>query len=303
MKFQTFDPKLVVSSTAKQAEYQLNNTGIIESQLSMLSKLQLSQENHYELAEHAKTCGVKMMSTGFDLPSVNFLHTFNFDLIKVPSGEITNLPYLRLIASYKKPILLSTGMSNLAEIDAALKVIESNGATRDQVTLLHCTSEYPAPYDEVNLLAMHTLRQNFGINVGYSDHTEGIEVSIAAVALGASVIEKHFTLSRDLPGPDHKASIEPDQLNQLVSSIRNVELSIGSGVKHVMPSELKNLDVVRKSLVASEKIKKGEFFTDNNIGVKRPGTGISPMRYDEFIGTTANKDYEIDDLLDLDDDR
>ena len=299
VKFQTFDSKLVVTSTAKQADYQLKNTGITESQLDMISKLELSRENHYELLEYAKTCTIKLFSTAFDLPSIKFLNELNFDMFKIPSGEITNLPYLRLIGSYDKAIILSTGMATLGEIEDALRVIEDSGTNRKKITLLHCTTAYPAPVVDVNLRAIHTLRQAFGIDVGYSDHTEGIEIALAAVALGATVIEKHYTLNRRLPGPDHKASIEPDELKLLVSSVRRVELALGDGIKRVTPSELKNVTVARKSLVATCKINKGDIFTDLNISVKRPGNGISPMRYDEVMGKLAVKDFDFDDLIEL----
>jgi N,N'-diacetyllegionaminate synthase len=299
VKFQTFDSKLVVTSSANQADYQIKNTSINESQLDMLSKLELSRNNHYELLDYAKKCNIKFFSTAFDLPSIKFLNELNFGLFKIPSGEITNLPYLRLIGSYGKPIILSTGMSTLGEIEDALRIIEESGTNRTKITLLHCTTEYPAPFIEVNLKAIHTLRQAFGIDVGYSDHTEGIEISIAAVALGATVIEKHFTLDRSLPGPDHKASIEPNKLKLLVSSIRRVELALGNGIKRVTRSELKNIIVARKSLVANSKIKKGDVFTDLNITVKRPGTGISPMKYDQVIGKLAIKDFDSDELIEL----
>ena len=299
VKFQTFDSKLVVTSSANQADYQIKNTGINESQLDMISKLELSRENHYELLEYAKTCNIKLFSTAFDLPSIKFLNELNFDLLKIPSGEITNLPYLRLIGSYGKPIILSTGMSTLGEIEDALGILEDSGSNRTKITLLHCTTEYPAPFIDVNLQAIRTLHQAFGIDVGYSDHTEGIEISIAAVALGATVIEKHFTLDRGLPGPDHKASIEPNELKLLISSIRRVELALGDGIKRVTPSELKNVTVVRKSLVANSRIKKGDTFTSQNISVKRPGSGISPMRYDEIIGRIATRNFNVDELIEV----
>ena len=299
VKFQTFNSKLVVTASANQADYQIKNTEINESQLDMISKLELSHENHYELLKYAKSCNIKFFSTAFDLPSIKFLNELGLDLFKIPSGEITNLPYLRLIGSYGKPIILSTGMSTLGEIEDALRVLEDSGTNRKKITLLHCTTEYPAPLIEVNLKAIHTLRQAFGIDVGYSDHTEGIEISIAAVSLGASIIEKHFTLDRSLPGPDHKASIEPKELKLLISSIRNVELAFGDGIKRVTNSELKNITIARKSLVANANISKGDIFTEYNISVKRPGTGINPMRYDEIIGKCASKNFSFDDLIEL----
>jgi N,N'-diacetyllegionaminate synthase len=299
VKFQTFDSKLVVTSAAKQADYQIKNTGMGESQLDMISKLQLSHKDHYELLNHAKAFKIKLFSTAFDLPSVEFLKELNFGLFKIPSGEITNLPYLRLIGSYGEPIILSTGMAKLGEIEDALKVLEDSGTNRSKITLLHCTTEYPAPFVDVNLKAINTLREAFGVEVGYSDHTEGIEISLAAVALGATVIEKHFTLDKNLPGPDHKASLEPHELKLLVSSIRNVEASLGDGIKRTANSEFKNIEVIRKSLVAKCKIAKGELFTNLNITVKRPGVGISPMRYDELIGRCAIRDFEIDELIEF----
>lgn len=299
VKFQTFDSKLVVTSSAKQADYQIKNTRVTESQLDMISKLELSREDHYVLQAHAKACNIKLFSTAFDLPSVKFLRKLNFGLFKIPSGEITNLPYLRLIGSYGEPVILSTGMANLSEIESAISVLEESGTNRAKITLLHCTTEYPAPFVDVNLKALDTLRHAFGVEVGYSDHTEGIEVSLAAVALGATIIEKHFTLDRKLPGPDHKASIEPTELKSLVSSIRNIEMSLGNGIKRASNSELKNITVARKSLVASSKIMKGELLTEFNITVKRPGSGISPMRYDEIVGRRAIKDFEVDDLIDI----
>lgn len=297
VKFQTFKANLVVTSAAKQADYQTKNSGINESQLDMISRLELSRDNHYELLEYSKKNHIKMLSTAFDLPSVEFLHELNFGLYKIPSGEITNLPYLRLIGSYSQPIILSTGMSSLGEIEQALKVLEDSGTSLEQITLLHCTTEYPAPFKDVNLRALQTLHQAFNIKVGYSDHTAGIEISLAAVSLGASVIEKHFTLDRSLPGPDHKASILPNELSALVSSIRNIELALGDGIKRVTASEIKNIGIARRSLVAQGTIKKGELFTSDNLAVKRPGTGISPMRYDEIIGRAAMKDFHADELI------
>ena len=299
VKFQTFDSKLGVTSFANKADYQLKNTGKNESQLDMISKLELSRENHHVLIEYAKKCNIKLFSTAFDLPSIRFLNELNFGLFKIPSGEITNLPSLRLIGSYGKQIILSTGMSTLGEIEDALRILEDSGTNRTKITLLHCTTEYPAPFIDVNLRAIDTLREAFGIDVGYSDHTEGIEISIAAAAIGATIIEKHFTLDRSLPGPDHKASIEPNELSLLVSSIRRVESALGDGIKRVTASELKNVTVARKSLVANSTIKKGDIFSDLNIAVKRPGIGISPMRYDEVIGKSAIKNFEIDDLIEI----
>jgi N,N'-diacetyllegionaminate synthase len=299
VKFQTFNSNLVVTGSADKADYQIKNTGVKESQLEMISKLELSQQDHYELKACANQYGIKLFSTAFDLPSIDFLRELDFDLFKIPSGEITNLPYLRHAAGFGKPIILSTGMSSLGEIEDALKVLEGSGMGRKHITLLHCTSEYPAPLIDVNLKAIKTLEQAFGLNVGYSDHTEGIEVSIAAVALGATIIEKHFTLDKKLPGPDHKASVEPEELKSLVNAIRNVNMALGDGRKRVTTSELENIKVARKSLVAATSIKKGERFTTENISVKRPGVGISPMRYEEIMGRLAPRDFYKDDLIEI----
>ncbi len=299
VKFQTFDSNLVVTSSAKQAEYQRKNIGIKSTQYDMLKKLELTQENYFELLEYCKLKEIDMLSTAFDFPSAEFLHKLNLNFFKIPSGEITNLPYLRLIASYAKPIIMSTGMSSLGEIEKALDVLENNGSNLEQITLLHCTSDYPAPFEDVNLRAMETLRKAFNLNVGYSDHTPGIEISLAAVALGASVIEKHFTLDKNLAGPDHQASILPDELNSLVKSIRNIEVASGNGIKKIQLSERKNLNIVRRSLVAMGSIKKGEIFTSDNIAVKRPGDGLSPMRYDEIIGKSAIRDFDPDELIEI----
>ena len=299
VKFQTFNSNLVVTGSADKADYQIKNTGVKESQLEMISKLELSQQDHYELIACANQYGIKLFSTAFDLPSIDFLRELDFDLFKIPSGEITNLPYLRHAAGFGKPIILSTGMSSLGEIEDALKVIEGSGMDRKHITLLHCTSEYPAPLIDVNLKAIKTLKQAFGLNVGYSDHTEGIEVSIAAVALGATIIEKHFTLDKKLPGPDHKASVEPQELKALVNAIRTVKMALGDGIKRVTTSELGNIKVARKSLVAATSIKKGERFTTENISIKRPGVGISPMRYEEIMGRLAPRDFYKDDLIEI----
>lgn len=299
VKFQTFNSKLVVTESADKADYQIKNTGVKESQLEMISKLELSHRDHHELIEHAKQCGIKFISTAFDLPSVDFLRELDCELFKIPSGEITNLPYLRHVGACGKPIILSTGMSSLGEIENALKILEDSGTDREKITLLHCTSEYPAPLVDVNLRVIKTLQQAFGLNVGYSDHTEGIEVAIAAVALGATIVEKHFTLDKSLPGPDHKASVEPEELKSLVNALRNINIALGDGRKRVTTSELENIKVARKSLVAATGIKKGEHFTIKNITVKRPGVGINPMRYDEIIGRLAPRDFDKDDLIEI----
>ena len=298
VKFQTFSADRLVTGSASKADYQLETTSTSESQHEMIRKLELSREMHEELIAHCKKCGVGFFSTGFDPQSVDLLAELGLDRFKIPSGEITNLPYLRHIGQYGKPVILSTGMARLGEIEAALEVLEASGTPRDRVTVLHCNTEYPTPMADVNLKAMLAIRDALGVQVGYSDHTLGIEVPIAAVAMGATVIEKHFTLDRNLPGPDHRASLEPDELKAMVQAIRNIELALsGDGLKRPSPSESKNIEIVRKSLVALVPIKAGEPFTEANLGVKRPGSGISPMRWDEFIGRPANRDYQADELI------
>ena len=299
VKFQTFSADRLVTSSASKADYQLETTFTSESQHEMIRKLELSREMHEELIAHCEKCGVGFFSTGFDPQSVDLLAELGLDRFKIPSGEINNLPYLRHIGQYRKPVILSTGMARLGEIEAALEVLEASGTPRERVTVLHCNTEYPTPMADVNLKVMLTIRDALGVQVGYSDHTLGIEVPIAAVAMGATVIEKHFTLDRNLPGPDHRASLEPDELKAMVQAIRNIELALsGDDHKRPSPSESKNLEIVRKSLVALVPIKAGEPFTEANLGVKRPGSGISPMRWDEFIGRPANRDYQADELID-----
>ena len=298
VKFQTFSADRLVTGSASKADYQLETTSTSESQHEMIRKLELSREMHEELIAHCKKCGVGFFSTGFDPQSVNLLVELGLDRFKIPSGEITNLPYLRHIGQYGKPVILSTGMARLGEIEAALEVLEASGTPRERVTVLHCNTEYPTPMADVNLKAMLAIRDALGVQVGYSDHTLGIEVPIAAVAMGATVIEKHFTLDRNLPGPDHRASLEPDELKAMVQAIRNIELALsGDGLKRPSPSESKNLEIARKSLVALVPIKAGDLFTEANLGVKRPGSGISPMRWDDFIGRPANRDYQADELI------
>ncbi|EKT85639.1 N-acetylneuraminate synthase [Leptospira santarosai] len=300
VKFQTFEAERLVTKSAKKADYQNSATGnAVESQYEMLKKLELSKENHEKLIQYCKQTGIEFLSTAFDLQSFAFLEQLNLSRYKIPSGEITNLPYLQKIGSSGKPIILSTGMSTLGEIESALLVLETTGAKRNEITVLHCNTEYPTPYSDVNLSAMKSIADAFKIKVGYSDHTSGIEVSVAAVALGASVIEKHFTLDRSLPGPDHKASLEPNELKTMVRSIRNVELSLGDGIKKPSNSELKNISIARKSIVAAFSIKAGEIFTRENLTAKRPGDGISPMRLDEVIGLKAKRDFFEDELIDL----
>jgi len=299
VKFQTFQSNKVISSFAEQASYQYKNTGIKESQLEMVQKLELSKQDHQLLLDHCKKTNIKFFSTSFDLPSTRFLRKLNLGLFKIPSGEITNLPYLSLIGSYNTKIILSTGMADLGEIEQAIRVLEKNGTERNKITLLHCTTEYPAPFEEVNLKAMNTLREAFGTEVGYSDHTEGIEVAIAATALGASVIEKHFTLDKSLHGPDHKASLDPDELKKMVYSIRLIEKSLGDGRKEPSQSEIRNKSVARKSLVAKKLIKKGDKFTRNNIAIKRPGYGISPMKIDDVLGRKAIREFTTDEMIEI----
>ena len=298
VKFQTFKAENLVTKDAKQAEYQQRNAQD-DSQYAMLKKLELSQEQHYELIAYCKQKGVRFLSTAFDFESVDFLHSLNLGSWKIPSGEITNYPYLKKIAQYGEPVILSTGMSTNEDIDAAIKALCDNGLKREQITLLHCNTEYPTPMQDVNLRAMRAMREHFGLTVGYSDHTPGIEVSIAAVALGAEVIEKHFTLDKTLPGPDHKASLEPQELKAMVRAIRKIEQALGDGEKHVSESERKNMPIARKSIVATRDIKQGEMLTEDNLTTKRPGNGISPMRWEEVIGTKAVRDFKTDELIEL----
>ena len=300
IKFQTFKAEKLVTKSARQAEYQQRNMGSQEdSQFQMLKKLELSPEDHRILIDYCKKAGIKFFSTAFDFDSMDYLHSLELDLWKIPSGEITNYPYLKKIASYHQPVILSTGMSTMEDIEACLKVLTDNGLAKDQITILHCNTEYPTPFEDVNLRAMQTIKECFRTQVGYSDHTSGIEVPIAAVALGATVIEKHFTLDRNMPGPDHKASLEPDELKAMVSAIRNIEKALGSAEKKISDSERKNIAIARKSIVAATNIKKGEVLTEENITVKRPGTGISPMCWEEVLGTTAVRDFQEDELIEI----
>lgn len=299
VKFQTFNSSYLLVQQAPKARYQLTTTNPNRSQLEMLKSLELSEEMHIYIFEYCKKLNITFLSTPFDIASADFLFKLGLKTFKIPSGEITNIPYLRKIGSFRKKIILSTGMSTLGEIETALDVLENTGTPRSNVTLLHCTTEYPAPMDEVNLNAIITLRHAFpGIaGVGYSDHTRGIHISIAAAALGACVIEKHFTLDRNMEGPDHKASLEPNELKDMVACIRDIEKAMGDGIKRPTPSELPNIAVARKSLVAAQDIRKGEIFTPENMTTKRPGTGVSPMRWDEFLGKKAKRDYKADELL------
>jgi N,N'-diacetyllegionaminate synthase len=299
VKFQTFNADRQVTGTAKKADYQTQTTGSYESQHEMLRLLELTEEVHHELIAHCAARNIGFFSTGFDIEGVDLLLSLGQEHFKIPSGEITNLPYLRHIGQLGKAVILSTGMATLGDIEAAIDVLEQAGTARAQITVLHCTTEYPTPMHEVNLRAMQSIHAAFGVAVGYSDHTQGIEVAIAAVAMGATVIEKHFTLDRNLPGPDHKASLEPEELKAMVTAIRNIEVALGDGIKRLTPSEARNKPVARKSLVASQAIKAGEVFSVKNITTKRPGTGISPMHWDEIMGRTAPRDFSIDELVEL----
>jgi N,N'-diacetyllegionaminate synthase len=299
VKFQTFNADRQATRTAKKADYQRLTTDRKESQHEMLRRLELTKAMHNELIEHCSLRNIGFFSTGFDVESIDLLLSLGQDQFKIPSGEITNLPYLRHIGQLRKPVILSTGMATLGEIEAAIDVLEQAGTPRANITVLHCTTEYPTPMNEVNLRAMQSIHAAFGVAVGYSDHTQGIDVAIAAVALGAVVIEKHFTLDRNLPGPDHKASLEPEELKMMVAAIRNIEVALGDGVKRLTPSEARNKSIVRKSLVASQAIKMGETFAPRNVTTKRPGTGISPMKWDEVIGRPAPRDFSVDELIEL----
>lgn len=295
VKFQTFKANSCVSVSAKKAKYQLETTAKEESQLEMIQKLELSYESHFELMKHCKKHGITFLSTPFDLESVEFLRGLDLPYFKIPSGEITNLPYLKAVAKCKKKVLLSTGMANLGEIEAALTILRKNG-TRN-ITLLHCNTEYPTPFEDVNLNALKTLKEAFKLEVGYSDHTEGIVASLGAVALGAVVIEKHFTLDKTMEGPDHRASLEFEELRALCKGIRELEKALGSGIKKASKSEAKNKIIARKSLVAKCIIQKGEKFSEQNLTTKRPGSGISAMRYEEYLGKRALKTYKKDELI------
>lgn len=300
VKFQTSEsPYTVMSRYAEMAEYQKKNVGKDVSQLDMVKDLSLTYADFSELKTFSDNIGVKFMSTPFDLQSVDFLYNLGMDYIKIPSGEITNLPYLRKIAKLGVPVIMSTGMCTLGEVEAALNVLEQNGLSDDDISLLHCNTEYPTPYVDVNLKAMVAMKECFGLRVGYSDHTKGIEVPIAAVAMGAEIIEKHFTLDKTLPGPDHVASLEPDELKAMVDSIRHIEVAIGDGRKRVSESERKNITIARRSIIANRDIKAGEVFTEENLITKRPGNGINPMRWDEVIGQKAKRDFIEDELIEL----
>ncbi|WP_071134452.1 N-acetylneuraminate synthase [Millionella massiliensis] len=300
VKFQTFRAEKLVTQAARQAEYQSRNIGSEDqSQYRMLKALELSEEDHLQLIDHCRQCGVHFLSTAFDLDSIAFLDTLALPLWKIPSGEITNFPYLRAIGRSGKPVILSTGMASLDEVGQAIEVLTRFGTPREQITLLHCTTEYPAPKDQINLRAMQTLYRHFGLPAGYSDHTQGIEIPVAAVAMGATVIEKHFTLDRNLPGPDHKASLEPDELAEMVRQIRNIEAALGNGVKEPSEAEKPNIPVARKSIVAARPITRGELLTEENLTAKRPGNGISPMLWETVVGQRAVRDFATDEAIEL----
>ena len=297
VKFQTFKTENLVCKTAKKAEYQLEITDKSETQFEMLKKLELTEQMHKELMQYCDKKKIMFLSTPFDIESIKLLSDLGMQIFKIPSGEITNLPYLREIARQQKKVILSTGMSNLDEVKAAVDVLKNNES--NDITLLHCNTQYPTPVSDVNLLAMVKMQEELGLPVGYSDHTQGIEIPIAAVALGATVIEKHFTLDKNMEGPDHKASLEPHELKQMVDGLRKIECALGYGIKQVSESEKANVSVVRKSIVAAVNIKNGEKFTEKNLTTKRPGNGISPMRWDEVVGTIANRDYEADEMIQI----
>ena len=300
IKFQTFKTEKLVAKSAQMASYQKKNIGTEDnSQFAMLKKLELSPEQHEELIAYCKEKGIKFFSTAFDLDSIDYLHSLNLGLWKIPSGEITNYPYIKKIAQYGEPVIVSTGMCEMQDIENAVATLQKWGTKKEDIIILHCNTEYPTPYQDVNLKAMDAIREKFGVEVGYSDHTKGIEVPIAAVALGATVVEKHFTLDRNMEGPDHKASLEPDELKAMVSAIRNIEKAVGDGIKRVTDSEKGNIAVARKSIVASRDIKKGEIFSEDNLTVKRPGTGLSPMRWEEVIGQVAKRDFSEEELIEL----
>lgn len=297
VKFQTFSAERQVTKNASKAAYQRETTASDETQYSMLKKLELNVEMHVELISYCKSRNIEFLSTGFDIQSVDLLQNLGQRLFKIPSGEITNYSYLRHIGELRKPVILSTGMSDLHEIKSALDIFEKTGVPKNFITILHCTTSYPAPMIDVNLKAMQTIHKEFDVAVGYSDHTLGIEIPIAAVALGASIIEKHFTLDRNLYGPDHKSSLEPKELKEMVKAIRNIELALGDGVKQMMPSEKSNREIVRKSLVAIKEIKSGDVFSLDNVAAKRPGNGISPMNWNKIVGKKSKRNYLVDDLI------
>lgn len=295
VKFQTFKAEKLVSKMAQKAEYQKNNTNVGETQLEMLKKLELDVDSHIELMDYCRNKKIKFLSTPFDLDSIEILNGLGMDIFKIPSGEITNYPYLKKIGSLRKKVILSTGMSFESEIEDAINVLRKNGTI--DITVLHCNTEYPTPIDNVNLKAMKTIERNLNVKVGYSDHTLGIEIPIAAVAMGATVIEKHFTLDKNMEGPDHRASLEPDELKEMVKCIRNIECALGSGIKEPSESEKKNINIARKSIVAKKAIKEGAIFTEDNLTCKRPGSGMSPMMWEDVLGKIATQDFKEDEMI------
>ncbi len=297
IKFQSFKTEKLVTADAPKAAYQQTNTGETGSQFGMLKKLELAEDAHVLLMNYCREKGITFMSTPFDAESAEMLNCLNVEMFKVGSGDLTNLPLLRQLAGYGRPIILSTGMADMDEIEKALEVVINGGLVKEKIIVLHANTDYPTPYSDVNLTAMLAIKRKFGVTVGYSDHTDGIEVPVAAVALGAQVIEKHFTLDRNLEGPDHKASLEPAELSAMVRSIRNIEIALGNGKKIPSAGERKNMAAARKSIVAACTIYKGELFTEENLTVKRPGTGICPLRWDQIIGTFATRDYRKDELI------
>ncbi len=299
VKFQVFKAESVVSRYAPKAEYQKKTTGADESQLEMAKKLELSQADFISLSKYCRKKKIQFLATPFDFESIDFLQKMGVDIFKIPSGEITNKPYLQRIGKFDKKIILSTGMASLVEVENAINIIVLAGTHKNQITILHCNTEYPTDPKDVNLLAMKTMQSHFSLDVGYSDHTLGISVAIGAVALGASVIEKHFTLDKNMVGPDHQSSLDPIELKQMVSAIRAMEMALGDGIKKASLSESRNKNIVRKSIVAAKEIQKGEIFTINNITTKRPGTGLSPMDWDHVIGKTAKKSFSIDEFIEL----
>lgn len=301
VKFQTFKTELAISKNAQKADYQIENSADkSESQFEMVKKLELSVEQHEQLIKYCELKKIRFFSTAFDLPSLAYLKSIGLKIVKIPSGEITNLPYLKMAATLFQEVIISTGMSTIPEINDALNIFISHGIKKEKITILHCNTEYPTPMKDVNLKAMLHIQETFGTSIGYSDHTLGIEIPIAAVAMGAKIIEKHFTLDKNMDGPDHKASLEPHELKSMVSAIRNIESAIsGSGLKEPSASEMKNMQIARKSIVAKENIHAGEIFTEQNLTVKRPGNGISPMRWDEILGKVATKNFNEDDLIEL----
>ena len=297
VKFQTFKAENLVSKNAQKADYQKQTTDESESQFEMIKRLELDVATHKKLIKYCNEKGIMFLSTPFDSDSINLLNELNLKIFKIPSGEITNLPYLRHIGSLVKQVILSTGMSTLQEVDDALTILVDAGTKKENITVLHANTMYPTPMEDVNLNAMQTMRQEFNVAVGYSDHTLGIEVDIAAVTMGASIIEKHFTLDKAMKGPDHKASLDPAELKAMVTSIRNVENALGDGIKLPSRSEQPNMVVARKSILASQVIKKGDTLTEENIVIKRPGNGMSPMKWDEVVGSVAIKDYQVDEII------